>query len=199
MTIRRTVGPLAYGASLIALIVLLVHATIHPDLPQFDGKAMGARLVLFPIAALIVPAGWWLVRRHRGAGVAFPWTAATVFVLPFVIDLFGNANTLYIDIERFDDAVHFVNPLLGVAGIALLLDRTAAPRWTVWTMAFGLGCAAHICFEIIEYLLLEGLGAVELDLSLRDTLSDLAWGMFGAAVGACAPLLASARRPSPSS
>ena len=199
MTVRRLVGPGAYLASLACLVVLLVHATIHPDLPQFDGKAMGARLVLFPIAALVVPAGWLFVRRRRRAPLAFPWTAATAFVLPFVIDLFGNANTLYIDIERFDDLVHFVNPVLGVAGVALLLDRTTAPRWTIWTMAFGLGCAAHICFEIIEYLLLEGLGAVELDLSLRDTLSDLAWGMLGAAVGALAPLLPRSRGPSAAS
>jgi hypothetical protein len=84
--------------------------------------------------------------------------------------------------------------VLGVAGIALLLDRTGVPRWSVWTMAFGLGCAAHIGFEIIEYALLMGFGAVELGLTLRDTLFDLGWGVLGAALGACAPWLAGARR-----
>ena len=187
MSARRVAGPAAFAIVVVALLVLLVHATLNPDLPQFDGKAMAARLLLFPLAAAIVPAGWWLVRHRRGRGVAFPWTAATLLVLPFVIDLVGNAFTLYIDIERFDDAVHTLNPILGVAGVALLLDRTSAPRWAVWTMAFGLGCAAHICFEIIEYLLLVGIGAVELGLTLEDTLSDLAAGIVGAAIGAFAP------------
>jgi len=196
MTLRRAAGPVAYGPALTALVVLLVHGTINPDLPQFDGKAMAARLVLFPIAAVIVPLGWWVVqRRRRHLRVAYPWAAATLLVLPFVIDLVGNAFTLYIDIERFDDVVHTINPILGVAGVALLLDRSGPPRWAVWTMAFGLGCAAHICFEIIEYLLLEGLGAVELDLSLQDTLSDLAYGMLGAAIGALAPWATGPRRP----
>lgn len=195
MRIRRVAGPVAFTISVVVLLVLLVHATRNPDLPQFDGKAMAARLLLFPLAAAIVPAGWWFVHRRRRhlSAVAFPWAAATLFVLPFVIDLLGNAFTLYIDIEHFDDLVHTINPIIGVAGVALLLDRTSAPRWTVWTMAFGLGCAAHICFEIIEYLLLEGLGAVELDLSLSDTLSDLAYGMLGAAIGACVPWLGGAR------
>ncbi len=187
MTPRRIAGPVAFTIVVLTLLGFLVHATFNPDLPQFDGKAMAARLLLFPLAAAVVPAGWWIVRRRRGPGVAFPWAAATLLVLPFVIDLIGNAFTLYIDIERFDDAVHTINPVLGVAGIALLLDHTSAPRWAVWTMAFGLGCAAHICFEIIEYLLLVGIGAVELGLTLKDTLSDLAAGLIGAAIGAFAP------------
>ncbi|MCW2921677.1 MAG: hypothetical protein JWL76_1551 [Thermoleophilia bacterium] len=194
MSVGRVAGPAAFATTVVSLVVLLVHATLNPDLPQFDGKAMAARLVLFPLAATIVPAGWWVVRRRRaGSLIAFPWAAATLLVLPFVIDLLGNALTLYIDIEHFDDAVHTINPILGVAGVALLLDRTSAQRWAVWTMAFGLGCAAHICFEIIEYLLLEGIGAVQLDLSLSDTLSDLAYGMVGAALGAGAPLLGGPR------
>lgn len=191
---RRVAGPVAFVLVTTALVVLLVHAAMHPDLPQFDGKAMAARLALFPLAAAIVPAGWWFVRRRRGPGVAFPWAASVLLVLPFVVDLFGNAFQLYIEIERFDDAVHTLNPVLGVAGVALLLDRTGVPRWSVWVMAFGLGCAAHICFELIEYLLLVELGAVELGLTLPDTLSDLAWGLAGAAIGACAPLVFGQRR-----
>ena len=191
---RRLAGPVAYAAVTASLIGLLVHAAIHPDLPQFDGKAMGARLVLFPLAALVVPAGWWVVRHRRRHAVDFPWTAAVLVVLPFVIDLYGNANTLYIRHEHFDDAVHTLNPIIGVAAIALLLDRTSAPRWSVWIMAFGLGMAAHVCFELIEYALLVGIGAVELGLTLEDTLWDLAWGLVGAGVGASVALLASPRR-----
>lgn len=194
---RRVAGPVAYGLVVAALVGLLVHAAFNPDLPQFDGKAMGARLVLFPLAALVVPVGWWIVRRRRGGSVTFPWAAAVLVVLPFVIDLVGNANRLYIRYEYFDDGVHTVNPIIGVAAIALLLDRTDAPRWSVWIMAFGLGMAAHVCFELIEYALLVGIGAVELGLTLADTLWDLAWGLVGAAIGASAALLAGRRRAVP--
>lgn len=181
---RRLLGPLALGAVTLALAVLLVHATLNPHLPQFSGKAMAARIALFPLAAAVVPCGWWLLRRRRRAPVEFPWAAAVLVVLPFVIDLVGNATGLYVDVEHFDDAVHTVNPILGVAAIALLLERTSAPRWSAWVMAFGLGCAAHISFELIEYALLVGIGAVELGLTLHDTLTDLAYGMVGAAIGA---------------
>lgn len=181
---RRAAGPVAYGVVVVALLGLLLHALVNPDLPQFDGKAMGARLALFPLAALVVPVGWWVVSRRRGARVEFPWLASVLLVLPFVIDLLGNAAGWYVDHEYFDDAVHTLNPVLGVAGIALLLDRTSAPRWAAWVMAFGLGSVAHIGFEVIEYLLLVEIGAVELGLTLRDTLSDLSWGVLGAAIGA---------------
>jgi len=178
-----------------ALVGLLLWSATHADLPQFRGKAMAGRLACFPIAALLVPAGWWLARRRRRRPLAFPYAAAVLVTLPFVIDLFGNATRLYVEVEYFDDAVHAINPVLFVAAIAVLLDRTRVPRWATWIMAFGLGCADHITWEIIEYLLLEGVGAVELDLSLVDTLSDQAWGLLGASVGATLALQLPPRAP----
>ena len=110
MTARRLAGPVAFTTTVALLFAMLVLATLQPHLPQFDGKAMAARLLLFPLAAAVVPVGWWLVRRrHRrrdpSARVAFPWAAATLLVLPFVIDLAGNALDLYDSIERFDDLI----------------------------------------------------------------------------------------------
>jgi hypothetical protein len=185
---RSWPGRLALGLSLGAMLALLVWSATHTDLPQFQGKAMTGRLACFPLAAAVVPVGWWLARRRLRRPVPFPYAAAVLMTLPFVVDLAGNATRLYVEVENFDDAVHAVNPVLFVAALALLLDRTGVPRWASWTMAFGLGCAGHIAWEIIEYLLLEGVGAVELDLSLRDTLTDQAWGLLGAAVGATLPL-----------
>lgn len=181
---RRRLATGAYAATLFAFVVLSLHGLIQADLPQYTGKAMSARLVLFPLALLVVPVGWIVARRRARRRIAFPFAAATLLALPFAIDLFGNAFSLYVEHEYYDDFIHWLNPVLGVAGLALLLDRTSAPRWSVWTMAFGLGCAAHITFEITEYALLMGFGAVELGLTLRDTLFDLGWGTIGAAVGA---------------
>jgi hypothetical protein len=190
-------GALALALTLGALVALLVWSATHDDLPQFQGKAMTGRLACFPLAAAVVPAGWWFAQRRLQRPVPFPYAAAVLMTLPFVIDLAGNASRLYVELEDFDDAVHAVNPVLFVAALALLLDRTRVPRWATWTMAFGIGCAGHIVWEIIEYLLLEGVGAVELDLSLRDTLSDQAWGLLGAVVGASLPLLGRARSAAP--
>ncbi|MCW2927672.1 MAG: hypothetical protein JWM86_1640 [Thermoleophilia bacterium] len=194
------IARVTYALTILAFVALLAWGGLHSSLEQFDGKAMGARLLLFPLAGALVPAIWLLgLRAARGAGrglPTFPWAAATLATLPFVIDLVGNTFSMYIEIEHFDDLVHTINPILGVAAVALLLDRTSAPRWSVWTMAFGLGCAAHIGFELFEYALLVGFGAKELGLTLLDTLSDLGYGMIGAAIGACASLVTRVdRRP----
>ena len=40
---------------------LLAWAVLNPDLPQFTGKAFTGRAVVYPIALLVLPVGWWLV------------------------------------------------------------------------------------------------------------------------------------------
>ena len=42
-----------------ALVALLLFA-VFSDAERFEGKAMGGRALTYPIAALIVPVGWWL-------------------------------------------------------------------------------------------------------------------------------------------
>ena len=44
---------------------LLVFAAARQDLPQFHGKSMTGRAIGYPLAALVVPAGWWLLSRRR--------------------------------------------------------------------------------------------------------------------------------------
>lgn len=186
---RNTSGPLLLALATLGLFGLLGWSATHADLPQFQGKAMAGRLACFPVAATVVPLGWWIAQRRRVRRLGFPWAAAVFVTVPFNIDLAGNAARLYIRFDHFDDVVHTINPIFFVAAVAVLLDRADVPRWSVWLMSFGLGCAGHTVWEIIEYLLLEGVGAVELDLTLRDTLSDQAWGLLGAAVGASLPLM----------
>ena len=60
-----------------ALLALLAAAVLFPDLPQFEGKAMTGRALTYPIALVIVPLGWWLVRRRRGRRVAYPYARST--------------------------------------------------------------------------------------------------------------------------
>ena len=58
-----------------ATVAQLAVATFVPGLPQFEGKAFGARLLAYPLMMLIVPALWWLLVERRRPGSAVPWGA----------------------------------------------------------------------------------------------------------------------------
>ena len=80
-----------------ALVALLLFAVLRPDLPQFEGKAMAGRALTYPVAAVVVPLGWWLLRRRRP--VQYPYALDILLVLPFLIDTAGNAANLYDTID----------------------------------------------------------------------------------------------------
>jgi hypothetical protein len=42
----------------VALVLLLVHAVLFPELPQYQGKAIGARLLAYPLSTVLVPVIW---------------------------------------------------------------------------------------------------------------------------------------------
>src|SRR3954451_21809951 len=131
------------------LVALLVFAVARPDLPQFHGKAMVARALLYPLAALIVPAWWWL-RGRRGGG-DYPYALDIRLVLPFLIDVAGNAANLYDTIDWWDDANHFVNWALLTAGVAQLVRPVGLPRWVSLWLCVGFGAVAAILWELGEY------------------------------------------------
>jgi hypothetical protein len=76
-----------------SLVGLLAFAVARPDLPQFHGKAMVGRALTYPIAALIVPAAWWFLSRTRRR--EYPYALDVLLVLPFLIDVVGNATNLW--------------------------------------------------------------------------------------------------------
>ena len=75
----------------VVLLGLLLFSVLAPELPQFAGKAMTARALTYPLAALVVPVVWWL----RGRGRPYPHLVDVLVVLPFVIDVASNALDLY--------------------------------------------------------------------------------------------------------
>ncbi|WP_329237876.1 hypothetical protein OG417_34845 [Actinoallomurus sp. NBC_01490] len=75
-----------------ALAGLLLFALAHPHWDRFADKAMGIRAMTYPIAAVLVPVVWSIVRRLRGSA-RYPWDVDALVVAPFVIDVAGNAAT----------------------------------------------------------------------------------------------------------
>src|SRR4051812_4197766 len=110
-----------------ALVALLLYAVARPDLPQFQGKAVGARAAVYWIPAALVPAVWWL--RYRRS--PYPWALDVLLVLPFAIDAAGNALNLYDTIDWWDDVNHLVNWGLLTLGFAQVPLRLRLAPWNV--------------------------------------------------------------------
>ena len=177
---RRTA--LAVDLTLKALLIALLLFGAFSGLERFEGKAFGGRLATYPIAALVVPAVWWLVRRRRPA-VSYPYALDILLVLPFLIDVAGNALDLYDTISWWDDANHLVNWGLLTAAFGQLLVRLPLQRWAAWGLAVGFGGVTAVLWEFGEYYTFIR-NSPELQTAYTDTLFDLAMGLTGSVVAA---------------
>jgi hypothetical protein len=164
-----------------ALIGLVVYGALRPDLPQFEGKAMNARLFTFGLSAVILPVVWLIVRPKR----PYPHAIDLCIVLPFLMDTAGNALDLYDAIEWFDDLMHFLTWIPWVVAFGLLLITYAppVPPWTVFGLVLGFGAVTHILWELAEYVTFIR-GGPEEDTAYTDTLGDLTLSLSGSVVGA---------------
>jgi hypothetical protein len=169
------------GAIKVGTVALLAWAMLNPDLPQFTGKAFTGRALAYPVALLVLPAGWWLVGRPRG--ISFPVAADILLGLPFLIDVAGNAIDLYDSVEWWDDANHLVNWFLHTAAIGLLVRLGTWGRWTRATLAFGWAAVTAVCWELAEYVAFVP-NSPEAATAYADTLGDLALGLLGGAIAA---------------
>ena len=161
------VGLLAFGA--------------FSGLEQFEGKAFGWRLLVYPIAAIAVPLGWWLAGRPR----PYPYALDILLVSPFLVDTLGNVFDLYDRIEWWDDLNHFVNwALLSLAAGQLVL-RFRLPRVETFALVVGFGAFAAIVWELGEYVAFIR-DSDELDTAYTDTLGDMLLGLCGSIVAAAA-------------
>jgi hypothetical protein len=134
----------------VALIGQLAVAVAWPDLPQFEGKAFAGRAIVYPVAVLLVPAVWWLLRRRRP--IQFPYALDILWTLPFLIDVSGNTADLYDTISWWDDANHFVNWGILVAAFGQLLIRLPVGRLEAVALAIGFGAVTALLWEFGEYL-----------------------------------------------
>jgi hypothetical protein len=162
-----------------ALVGLLLFAVLRRDLPQFEGKAVVGRALAYPLAALIVPAVWW-IRGRRGS---YPYALDILLVLPFLIDTAGNAANLYDTIDWWDDLNHFVNWAILTSAFGQLLVRLPVGRLAAWGLAVGFGAVTAILWEFAEYYTFIR-HSPELRTAYTDTLGDLALGLTGSVVAA---------------
>ncbi len=165
-----------------ATFVQLVIATFVPNLQQFEGKAFGDRLIVYPLMMLVTPAVWWVVRRRRGTNFPMPWAGFALIMAPFLIDVTGNTVDFYDTLVWWDDANHFFNWILLCWGFGLLIVRGfVAPRWAVGLAVTGLGALLAIGWELGEWYSFIRQGT-ELGDAYEDTLGDLALGSLGGLV-----------------
>jgi hypothetical protein len=164
-----------------ALIGLLLLAVLMPDLPQFEGKAMTGRALTYPLAAVVVPVGWWLYgRRHSDR---YPYALDILLVAPFLVDVAGNALDLYDQIDWWDDANHFFNWGLLVAAFGQLLVRLPVGRVAAVGLGVGFGAVSAVIWELAEYFAFIR-DSPELETAYTDTLGDLTLGLSGSVAAA---------------
>ncbi len=192
-------GPRAGLVAAIAIFVLttaqLAVAEFVDGIPQFEGKAFGARLIAYPMLMAAVPLVWWWVGRRRSYDRALPWTAFALIMLPFFIDVTGNTLDLYDSISWWDDLNHFMNWLFLLWGCGLLITHSrVTPKWALIITITGLGAILAIGWELGEWYTFIRHGT-ELNGAYEDTLGDEALGTLGALMAAF--IVARTVRPTP--
>lgn len=163
-----------------ALVGLLAFGAFS-GLEQFEGKAFGWRLVFYPIAAVVVPVGWWLAKRPP----PYPYALDILLVSPFLVDVVGNALDLYDTIDWWDDLNHFVN--WGVLSLAVgqLVLRFRLRRIETFVIIVGAGGVTAILWELGEYFAFIR-NSPEIETAYEDTLGDMTLGLTGATLAALA-------------
>ena len=167
-----------------ALVLLLLHAVAFPDLPQYQGKGIGWRLLLYPVSAYLVPVVWFVMRRQGGARGDYPYLIDICVGLPFLIDTAGNAVNLYDKVTWWDDAMHFVTWVPWVLAFGLAVRRRPnLRRFDVAAITIGFGAATHIIWELLEYVAFIRDNPNEYQTAYRDTMGDLTMSLLGSITG----------------
>jgi hypothetical protein len=175
------------GLVKVALVALLVHGVVFPDLPQYQGKGMGWRLLLYPVSTITVPLIWrvWTRSPHRRQTAGgYPHLIDICVVAPFLIDTAGNAANLYDTVEWWDDAMHVVTWVPWVMAVGLALRRLPLGKLNVAALTVGFGAVTHIIWETLEFLTFVRGNPNESTTAYEDTIGDLVASLAGSFIGA---------------
>src|SRR5919197_3434 len=111
----------------------------------------------------------------------YPYALDILLVLPFLVDVAGNAANLYDTIDWWDDANHFVNWGILVLAFGQLLIRLPLERWVAASLAVGFSAATAALWEFAEYFTFIR-NSPERQTAYTDTLGDLALGLSGSVI-----------------
>lgn len=177
--VPSTIQHLDVGAKAI-LLLLLVLATLNPELGNVEGKAAGLRTIGYSLLAFTVPAIWYLRWRERAS---FPWLADLLVTLTCFTDTLGNRLNLYDAIWWFDDWMHFMNTGMLAAAVLLLTLHHSATLTATVERALAFGVTAAVGWEIAEYFAFVSKSSERAG-AYGDTLGDLTLGTIGTVVAA---------------
>jgi hypothetical protein len=163
---------------LVATVAQLAVAEWWPGIDRFADKAFGARLLAYPALMLLTPALWWFFVGRRDRTASPPYTAFTLIMLPFLVDVTGNSLDLYDTLDWWDDANHYGNWLFLLGGLGLLVAGEVRPDWALALLVTGMGATLAIGWELGEWFTFIRHGT-ELDTAYEDTLGDLTLGTLG--------------------
>lgn len=168
------------GAGLKAgLVGFLLLPLALPDLEQYEGKGMSWRILVFPLAGLIVPVLW----RLSGSRQPYPYLADNLLVLPALTDVVWNTLDAYDQVWWWDDVNHLVNSMLFAAVIGLWVARYPLSPAVRSGLALGLGMTLQVLWELGEYTVFLA-NAAEVANAYQDTIGDLALDLLGSLLGA---------------
>jgi hypothetical protein len=163
----------------VLLVLLLMLPLFLPDLEQYDGKGMSWRLLVYPLAGIIIPLLW----RLTGSRPPYPYLADGLVILPAISDVIWNTLDAYDRVDRWDDANHLVNAMIFSAVIGLWAARYPLGATVRYLLALGVGMTLQALWEIGEYMVFVA-NAKDDPGVYQDTIGDLALDLVGSLAGA---------------
>ena len=170
----------------ISLLGLLLLPLLKPDLEQYEGKGMSWRILVFPLACVVVPLLW----RATGSRGPYPYLAEILLVLLPLTDVLWNTLDTYDRVWGWDKVNHLGNSIIVAAVVGLWASRYPLGPVNRFALALGLGMTLQVLWELAEYASFTA-GGSEAQ-TWGDTVGDLAFDLVGSFVGAGFALLATA-------
>jgi hypothetical protein len=163
-------------ASLCGVVLL---PAIHPEWQQYSGKGMWWRVVVFPLAGLVIPVAWSIA----GSRPPYPHLADGLVVMIPLNDVIWNTVDAYDSIWWWDDVNHFVNSFVIAYVIALWLRRYPLGAVARVFLCLGVGMTLAVGWELAEYpTFLDS--SDQLVVAYQDTLGDLGLSLIGSSLAA---------------
>jgi hypothetical protein len=162
-----------------ALGLLLLVPLINPRWQQYEDKGMLWRIVVFPLAGLILPVVWRLTGRRR----PYPYLADALLVSVPLTDVLWNTFDAYDRVWWWDDLTHLLNSFVVAFVIGLWLRRYDLGPVVRFSLVVGGVMTLAVAWELAEYPTFLN-GSDELATAYEDTLGDLAFAFIGSALAA---------------